>query len=609
MTGNAESGRLLERFERENLFLLPIDTSDAEPWYRFHRLFATFLHRRLARLGATEIAGIHTRASHWFAGRDLLIEAMRHAMLADDTAFAVTLVDRTARRFVNGANFVELLKWCDALPPESLAGQLNVLLCMAWAQLSCGRIDEFERTMSTIAAHPGRETASAEAESRLLRAYFLISTDDGAAALEILEQTQQDASGLNPFQTLIASNITSICLVYAGQFERAREVARLRRQIDIRGRPDRPRPLIDVVDGFSHLIEGNIAIAKTALTAFIKDIEPHTEFAFDAVGLFSGYLLEALYQENEIQEARDLLDQHIDAIDAVGNHNGLLHAYRVRARIELLGGEVVAAEKTLSLIEEFGYRRKLDRLIAWSLHERIEIALHVKQHAAVPDLLARLQEIGKRYADCVDCARAEIGLVALLARANAACALESDVSARAAIEAALVAAQRNRRQLSVTRLVLMRALVLHRSGRVDAALDEARQALDDAAVKCMRRVLPDIGVSVLPMVDRLLDGERDVGRRTLLESAQAELGRHDGNERRPPASAVLLPTATTEILSARESEILVLLSRALSAKTIARSLDLSVGTVKWHMRNVYGKLGANSREEALSKARSLHILQ
>src|SRR3546814_4562449 len=72
------------------------------------------------------------------------------------------------------------------------------------------------------------------------------------------------------------------------------------------------------------------------------------------------------------------------------------------------------------------------------------------------------------------------------------------------------------------------------------------------------------------------------------------------------ATPSLPKTATTleeKLLTVREREILNLLGRALSVKSIARELNLSPGTVKWHLRNIYGKLGACSKEGALSKAR------
>jgi DNA-binding NarL/FixJ family response regulator len=55
-------------------------------------------------------------------------------------------------------------------------------------------------------------------------------------------------------------------------------------------------------------------------------------------------------------------------------------------------------------------------------------------------------------------------------------------------------------------------------------------------------------------------------------------------------------------LSARELDVLRLLAQAMSNAQIARRLFISQGTVKRHLSNIYGKLGAVSRVDAVRKA-------
>ena len=63
-----------------------------------------------------------------------------------------------------------------------------------------------------------------------------------------------------------------------------------------------------------------------------------------------------------------------------------------------------------------------------------------------------------------------------------------------------------------------------------------------------------------------------------------------------------------EPLSERELEALRLLATGLSNKEIAQTLIIAVGTVKQHLKSIYGKLQVHNRTEAASRARDLGLL-
>jgi LuxR family transcriptional regulator, maltose regulon positive regulatory protein len=82
----------------------------------------------------------------------------------------------------------------------------------------------------------------------------------------------------------------------------------------------------------------------------------------------------------------------------------------------------------------------------------------------------------------------------------------------------------------------------------------------------------------------------------------------DGN--RHPAikkSTVVAAPTLLEPLSAREREVLSLVGRGLSNREIGRSLQIGPETVKWHLKNMFGKLGVSNRVQALNRAQSFAL--
>lgn len=80
--------------------------------------------------------------------------------------------------------------------------------------------------------------------------------------------------------------------------------------------------------------------------------------------------------------------------------------------------------------------------------------------------------------------------------------------------------------------------------------------------------------------------------------------------RRPPAKPfeVNAQAIASMGMSERELEVLALLAAGRSNKEIARELAVSPNTVKTHIANLFGKLGAKRRTEAIQRARELGVI-
>lgn len=130
--------------------------------------------------------------------------------------------------------------------------------------------------------------------------------------------------------------------------------------------------------------------------------------------------------------------------------------------------------------------------------------------------------------------------------------------------------------------------------RTSLTVDEASRMLEDLARKGSLRPRAGDGLVSYALRDRDPSGTSPIG----LSGA-------------PEADAVAggTPRALSEPLSERELEVLSLLASGRTNAEIARDLYVALGTVKSHSGNIYRKLEASNRTEAVSRAREMNLLR
>ena len=137
--------------------------------------------------------------------------------------------------------------------------------------------------------------------------------------------------------------------------------------------------------------------------------------------------------------------------------------------------------------------------------------------------------------------------------------------------------------------------------RTSLTVEEATTMLDELARRGHLQVALHDGVLVYALHGRDRGEVRQPSEETSARTGlTAEAAAH-----RPPDDAV---EPLVEPLSERELEVLTHLASGRSNKEIARDLFISVGTVKTHTNNIYRKLGARNRAEALARARNLRLV-
>jgi LuxR family maltose regulon positive regulatory protein len=160
-------------------------------------------------------------------------------------------------------------------------------------------------------------------------------------------------------------------------------------------------------------------------------------------------------------------------------------------------------------------------------------------------------------------------------------------------------------------ILALHALALEAQGKTYEANMALMQAVDLLRPGGFIRIFADLGKPMQEMLCRLARQGHAVEmiRQILIAFPEEDESLISGESSVQPARYLSLNVSTlAEPLTPREIEVLILLRGPLSIKEIASKLHISYATAKRHTINLYGKLGANQRWNAVARAEELNIL-
>jgi LuxR family transcriptional regulator, maltose regulon positive regulatory protein len=164
-------------------------------------------------------------------------------------------------------------------------------------------------------------------------------------------------------------------------------------------------------------------------------------------------------------------------------------------------------------------------------------------------------------------------------------------------EKILTLAESGQRNNTSMQALALGALIHERLGDAKSASAWMERALALAEPEGYIRLFVDEGAAIASIVERLAKTEYVC---TLLAAFPAL----DRPRPRPrPADGLIEP------LSERELEVLRLLAHGLKYAEIAEQLVVSVNTVRFHVKNMYGKLGVDKQAKAIEWARELGLIE
>jgi LuxR family maltose regulon positive regulatory protein len=170
------------------------------------------------------------------------------------------------------------------------------------------------------------------------------------------------------------------------------------------------------------------------------------------------------------------------------------------------------------------------------------------------------------------------------------------------LERAEAAAQASRLTRLRVEIMGLRAWALDRCGERSASL--LHEATDLARAYGLLRVFADAHPGLVEWVLDAARASREASAGGIPTAAAAS-----SPAAQPPRDAAAARLMPSTALTSKEREVLELLARNLTNKEIALALQVSDQTIKWHLKNLFSKLDAGSRKQAVLRARILGLLE
>ncbi len=604
LTGASGAERVLQDLEEANAFVVSLDA--ARSWFRYHHLFADLLQLELRRTQPEEVAALHELAAGWLAGHGYPVEAIRHAQAARDWGLAARLLadhwpglyldGRTATihallaGFPAGASSAEAELAVVAAADELARGSLKAAeRYLGLAESGLASVSEGRRAQAQVLLGVVRLLSygrSGDQRTRAEQAQRHLAVAEAPEAAQPMEGasgrgTGRWAWGEKELRTLALLEIGN-AETWTGRFEAAechldQAVALARRirwpYLEFMGLVYRAE--IELSRRFPRAVE----LSRQAIDL----AERHGWTADLFAGFAANTLGSALAWQGRLDEADTWVQRAERTFRAEADPASALGAHYVRGQLELGRGRAADALSAFRAAEHLAGPNPLGRpLRAWLVLALAGLGDTERAEQALADLSER------------DHDRREMRIAAAALRL----AQHDPDAATAALAPVLDGSI-----LGGWRSWLAEAFLLEAIAR-DALGDQA--AAGHALERALDLAEPDGALLwfLLHPAPGLL--ERHARQRTAHAALIAQiLDLLAGNRPAPPPAG---PRPPREPLTKSEIRVLRYLPTHLSAPEVASELSVSTTTVKTHLRNVYAKLGAHSRAEAVESARALGLL-
>jgi LuxR family transcriptional regulator, maltose regulon positive regulatory protein len=602
ITGRGDSSTLLEQLYHANLFLIPLD--DEQDWYRYHHLFTDLLRSRQNQLPKESILELHNRASRWFEQAGMPADAIEHALSAENYSFAGDLIEKHAMQILSLGYAKTLDGWMQALPETYQSQNRKANLAFAWMHLLRGsyeKIGSYLKTIESVIANYDPDTVPESENERLLMGEWYAFQSN---YLNVMGKPDQSiAYAQRAFDLTPPDHYYLLSLAYLGMggayrlkndYQQLVVFYQKAAQFSVLSGNILGEMLAVAAITLASIQYGRLRFAVDTATPVIERIQNSTHFPPPIMGTVYGSVGMVYFEWNQLEKAYPFFQKSRQLAALVGHNAGLVYSGIIMSRFYQASGDTAAAVQSIN---------EATRLLqlgvpAWL---RPEVALQQVCIYLAQDNLRAAQAVIEQVEASGSASAAPPHLLILLARLrllfhqykqNPAVQSEASSLADQIIAAAV--------QQGRTPIALQALLIRARLKAEPGSSQDVERALELAEPEGFRRAFLDEGQEAALVLMRLPQSSPHRAYADQLLQAYGDSGsKPDASH---PANILIEP------LSERELDVLRLMARGLTYEEIARELVITVNTVRFHIKHLYGKLNVNNRTRAIELARQLDLL-
>ncbi|CAA0104191.1 HTH-type transcriptional regulator MalT [Zhongshania aliphaticivorans] len=622
------SDETLVLLEQTNHFIVPEDRN--RNWYRYHHLFGDFLKNELLKRQPGKFEAICAAAAAWWQSNGNLTEAIQYTLLSNNYVKAAALIAEHAPEVAQCfGDHHTILDWLRRLPEAYHTSRPEVLLNHAWSRafsrdltkaqaLSKQVLEGLDKPDQYGWSLTNEEISEFRSLAKTVSAIAVTCTDE---LRDGIKQCDDLLVEINPTQSFITASLYN-CQSYAmyalRNHDASIKLAAEAYNFGMQAGSSYALVWADFLAGLSKIEQGKISSARESAERALLNAGLNKKANSYLYAMAEIINSEICIQQCNFNEIENNAKFGKIFSSAFGPLEPLLVSLRNDARREAWCGQLGNAIKILKQGQDTALGTNQPRLYYSLIAEEIEILLRCDDLSAALETCKRTNFLDINESVLPSDALAIVRETVRIADARIKVSQGKYLDALKIINTLLntIKAKKTTRTYTTQSLTALKAITLWKLNRKKEAARELDKCINTSAPENHAYPIVSAGDTVLEILYDIQSQKNTVRLSNAPSINQVFESRLINILKGEVVKSIEIDSdnksvdtfAENESLTKREIEILRLVGSGLANTQLAQELIISESTVKWHLHNIYEKIGVKSRTAAAAKAHSLRLM-